>query len=95
MRDTVKHLFEFLLRQGDNALILGHRTSEWCGVGPALEEDIALSNISLDLFGQANGFLEYAAKLNGISVIIALTKPVVDLTFNSFRASMRLTSHLA
>ena len=39
--------------------------SEWCSKGPTLEEDIALSNISLDLFGQANGFYEYAAKLDG------------------------------
>jgi len=37
-------LFEFLLRQGDNVLVLGHRTSEWCGTAPALEEDIALAN---------------------------------------------------
>ena len=44
-------LFEFLLRLGDNALILGHRVSEWCGHSPALEEDIALSNTALDLIG--------------------------------------------
>jgi len=45
-------LFEYLLRQGDNALVLGHRLSEWCGVAPALEEDIALANTALDLIGQ-------------------------------------------
>ena len=39
--------------------------SEWCSKGPTLEEDIALSNIALDLFGQANGFYEYAAELDG------------------------------
>ena len=61
MRDT-NVLFEFLLRLGDNTLILGHRTSEWCGVAPALEEDIALANIALDLIGQAKLWLEYAAK---------------------------------
>ena len=45
-------LLEFLLRMGDNVLILGHRVSEWCGHSPALEEDIALSNTALDLIGQ-------------------------------------------
>lgn len=59
------HLLEFLLRQGDNALVLGHRTSQWCGVGPALEEDIALANISLDLIGQTQLWLQYAAQVEG------------------------------
>ena len=45
-------LFEFLLRQGDNTLILSHRISEWCGHAPVIEEDIALANIALDLLGQ-------------------------------------------
>ena len=45
-------LFEYLLRQGDNALVLGHRVSEWCGMAPAIEEDIALANTGLDLIGQ-------------------------------------------
>lgn len=58
-------LYEFLLRQGDNALVLGHRTSEWCGVGPALEEDIALANTALDLIGQAQLWLGYAADAEG------------------------------
>ncbi|UUX50302.1 phenylacetate-CoA oxygenase subunit PaaC [Nisaea acidiphila] len=58
-------LFEYLLRLGDNALILGHRLSEWCGKGPVLEEDIALSNIALDLVGQANLWLEFAATVEG------------------------------
>ena len=44
-----KELFEYVLRMGDNALILGQRLGEWCGHGPVLEEDIALTNISLDL----------------------------------------------
>jgi ring-1,2-phenylacetyl-CoA epoxidase subunit PaaC len=47
-------LFPFLLRLADDRLILGHRTSEWCGHAPILEEDIALANIALDLIGQAN-----------------------------------------
>lgn len=54
-------LFEFLLRQGDNTLVLGHRTSEWCGMAPALEEDIALANTALDLIGQTQLWLGYAA----------------------------------
>ena len=58
-------LFEFLLRQGDNTLVLGHRTSEWCGVGPALEEDIALANTALDLIGQTQLWLGYAAEIEG------------------------------
>ena len=47
-------LFEYLLRLGDDRLVLGHRMSEWCGHGPILEEDIAMSNIALDLVGQAS-----------------------------------------
>lgn len=62
---TDKALFEYLLRQGDNALILGHRISEWCGMAPALEEDIALANTALDLIGQTSMWLEYAAEVEG------------------------------
>jgi len=58
-------LFEFLLRQGDNTLVLGHRTSEWCGVAPALEEDIALANTALDLIGQAQMWLSLAGEIEG------------------------------
>ncbi|MFT4780210.1 MAG: ring-1,2-phenylacetyl-CoA epoxidase subunit PaaC, partial [Flavobacteriales bacterium] len=57
--------FEYILRLGDNSLILGQRLGEWCGHGPALEEDIALTNISLDLIGQARSFLDYAGKVEG------------------------------
>ncbi len=58
-------LFEFLCRMGDNTLILGHRISEWCGHGPALEEDIALANIALDLIGQTQMWLGLAAEAEG------------------------------
>ena len=58
-------LLQYTLRIADSSLILGQRMSEWCSKGPTLEEDIALSNIGLDLFGQANGFYEYAAQLDG------------------------------
>ena len=57
-------LLKYVLRISDTSLITGQRISEWCSKGPSLEEDIALSNIALDLFGQANGFLEYASKID-------------------------------
>jgi ring-1,2-phenylacetyl-CoA epoxidase subunit PaaC len=58
-------LFEYLLRLGDNALILGHRLSEWCGHSPALEEDLALSNVALDLIGQTQLWLNLAGEVEG------------------------------
>ena len=58
-------LVEWLLRTGDNALILGQRLSEWCGHGPALEEDIALANQALDLIGQCQLWLGLAAEVEG------------------------------
>ena len=67
-------LFTYTLRIADNSLILGQRMSEWCSNGPTLEEDIAMSNISLDMFGQANGFYQYAAQLDG-------TKSADELAF--------------
>ena len=54
-------LFEYCLRLGDTSLILGQRLSEWCGHGPILEEDIGLTNISLDYIGHATSILKYAA----------------------------------
>jgi ring-1,2-phenylacetyl-CoA epoxidase subunit PaaC len=56
---------EFLLRLGDTTLILGHRVSEWCGHAPALEEDIALANVALDLIGQTQMWLGLAAEVEG------------------------------
>jgi ring-1,2-phenylacetyl-CoA epoxidase subunit PaaC len=58
-------LFEYLLRLGDDRLVLGHRLSEWCGHGPVLEEDIALANVALDLIGQAAHFLRLAGQVEG------------------------------
>jgi ring-1,2-phenylacetyl-CoA epoxidase subunit PaaC len=58
-------LFAYLLRLGDDRLVLGHRLSEWCGHGPILEEDIALANISLDLIGEASLLLKLAASVEG------------------------------
>jgi len=59
------NLFQYLLRLGDDRLVLGHRLSEWCGHGPILEEDIALANIALDLIGQANLYLKIAGETEG------------------------------
>ena len=53
----------YTIHLADNALILGHRNSEWCGHGPVLEQDIAITNISLDLIGQARNFYQYAAEI--------------------------------
>lgn len=58
-------LIDYTLHLADNALIIGHRNSEWCGHGPVLEQDIAISNIALDLIGQARNFYQYAAQLTG------------------------------
>ena len=58
-------IYSYLLLLGDNSLILGHRLSELCGHGPTLETDIALTNISLDLFGQVRNYFQYAAELKG------------------------------
>ena len=58
-------LFEYMLRLGDDRLVLGHRMSEWCGHGPILEEDIALSNIALDLIGHATSLLALAGSIEG------------------------------
>jgi ring-1,2-phenylacetyl-CoA epoxidase subunit PaaC len=63
--DANAALVDFLLGLGDDRLVLGHRLSEWCGHAPILEEDIALTNIALDLIGQANLFLSLAGDLEG------------------------------
>ena len=55
----------YVLRRADDALILGHRLSEWCGHAPMLEEDMALANMGLDLLGQARELYGYAAKVEG------------------------------
>jgi ring-1,2-phenylacetyl-CoA epoxidase subunit PaaC len=53
----------YALRRADDALILGHRLSEWCGHAPMMEEDMALANMGLDLLGQARELYSYAAKV--------------------------------
>ena len=56
---------KFILHLADNALILGQRIAEWCGHGPVLEQDIAMTNMSLDLIGQSRLYYQYIAELNG------------------------------
>jgi ring-1,2-phenylacetyl-CoA epoxidase subunit PaaC len=57
------NLINYCLHLADTTLILSHRNSEWCGHGPILEQDIALTNIALDLLGQARSFYQYVAEL--------------------------------
>ena len=57
--------FRYLLRLGDTCLILGQRIGEWCGHAPILEEDVALSNMALDLIGQARAVLTHAGRVDG------------------------------
>ena len=60
-----RSLFDYLLRLGDDSLILGQRLSEWCGHAPSVEVDLSLANIALDLIGQADLFLNYAGEIEG------------------------------
>ena len=62
---TESPLVLYLLRRADDALVLGHRLSEWCGHAPTMEEDMAMSNIALDLIGQARSLYQYAAEREG------------------------------
>ena len=78
--------FQFVLSLGDDALILAQRLSEWAYRAPLLEEDIALSNISLDMFGRAKLFLEYAASLKSGDTTAD------DLAFK--RSEREFTNHL-
>src|ERR1700712_2003286 len=65
---STNQLTHYTLHLANNALILGQRNAEWTGHGPVLEQDIAISNIALDLVGQARNFYQYAAKLINESV---------------------------
>ena len=56
---------DYIVRLADTSLILGQRLSEWCGHGPVIEEDIALTNVALDLIGQSRLLLTHAARLEG------------------------------
>lgn len=60
-----KASIDYILQLADNALIYGHRLSEWCGHAPVLEVDMAMANISLDSIGAARSFYQYAAEIEG------------------------------
>jgi len=78
---TKEASFIYALRMGDNALILGHRLSELCSKAPFIEEDLALTNISLDLIGRAQALLSYAAELEGKEKTadeLAYRRPEID-----------------
>ncbi|MDQ7050173.1 MAG: 1,2-phenylacetyl-CoA epoxidase subunit PaaC [Enterobacterales bacterium] len=65
MSNKSNNLYRFLVAQGDDAIILSHRLSEWCSNAPYLEEDLALTNVALDYLGRARLFYQYAAELKG------------------------------
>lgn len=65
MQNIAQVQIDYLLHLADTTLILSQRNSEWCGHGPILEQDIAITNISLDLLGQSRNFYQYAAQLIG------------------------------
>jgi ring-1,2-phenylacetyl-CoA epoxidase subunit PaaC len=73
-----EQLINYTLHLADDALVLGHRNSEWCGHGPVLEQDIAITNISLDLIGQARNFFQYAASLINQSTDQPINKATED-----------------
>jgi ring-1,2-phenylacetyl-CoA epoxidase subunit PaaC len=84
---STSQLFTYTLHLADNALILGQRNAEWCGHGPVLEQDIAITNISLDLIGQARNFYQYAAAIyNELSAVdkeaVEYLMPRLWKTFN-------------
>tara|TARA_B100000925_G_C22008598_1_gene474943 strand:- start:528 stop:1274 length:747 start_codon:yes stop_codon:yes gene_type:complete len=86
-------LLIYTLRIADCSLVLGQRMCEWCSKGPTLEEDIALSNIGLDLFGQANGFYEYASKVDGNKSADELAFKRNEREFYNFQISEQKNEH--
>jgi len=68
--------YDYLLRLGDDALILGQRLSEWCGHAPSVEVDLSLANMALDLIGQATHILDHAN--NGYGDELAFERDVLD-----------------
>lgn len=84
-----EQLYQYLLLLGDNAMILGHRLSELCGHGPSLETDIALTNMSLDLFGQVRNYFQYAAEVKGADGKEEMTED--DIAFTRYPHEYRNT----
>lgn len=81
------HLLNYTLQLADNALIFGHRISEWCGHGPVLEQDIALTNTALDHIGQARSLYQYAAEQ-----YVAMTDADKQVCFNSPMLDAQMTA---
>ncbi len=77
-----RSLVDYTLHLADTNLILAQRNAEWCGHGPVLEQDIAITNISLDLLGQSRNFYQYAATLINASNIQEGLKPHSPLEFS-------------
>lgn len=67
--DQAQTLFDYTIYLADSSLIMGHRLSEWTGHGPILEQDIAISNIALDLIGQSRNFYQYAASIANSNLV--------------------------
>lgn len=65
MTEKQQELKNYILHLADNVMILGQRNAEWCGHGPVLEQDIAITNISLDLIGEARNLYQYIAQIEG------------------------------
>ncbi len=83
-----------LLHLADNALIIGHRNSEWCGHGPILEQDIAITNIALDYIGQARNFYQYAAACINESDDTNMTNPATEDSLAYLRDVNDFKNHL-
>lgn len=81
----MKQLISYVLTLADNALILGQRNAEWTGHGPILEQDIAISNIALDLVGQARNLYQYAALLINAAGDSAYPLPATEDTLAFLR----------
>jgi ring-1,2-phenylacetyl-CoA epoxidase subunit PaaC len=91
MSSNSRSLIPYLLHLADNALILGQRNAEWCGHGPGPEQDIAITNITLDLIGQARNFYQYAAQLINES---AATKDATEDTLAYLRDAEDFKNYL-
>lgn len=101
MADIRTSLIDYVISQGDDALVFGQRLSEWAYQAPFLEEDLAISNVALDFIGRAQMFYEYAVKLEGgkrtaddiaflrdsreFSNLLILELPVGDFAFTMAR----------
>src|SRR6478735_935213 len=86
---STNQLLNYTLHLADNTLILAQRNSEWCGHGPVLEQDIAITNISLDILGQARNFYQYAAELINQStnqqINLSTSQPITEDTLAYLR----------